>query len=325
MLGAALLTVATLGCGPAPAPGSRISATRVLGARVETAGDPTRVWPRPGETALLTWLVVGPAAPRPLAWSFFAVACPHDRDTFGCVQRQPRTPVATTSGASDGSAPPTFELVVPDAAALGAVGADRLVVGGVICAGGAVLDPEAAAWSRCQTSAGQVVDEADVLQTIALAVDAEGNAPPTLTDDPFTWDDVPWTAGASDSVTAGGGGACADDATLPRVAWGEDPHRVIVTADAADRDALDSVDPPRREGLQLSAFATHGSFESQFAGVATTDAAATTPLRVDWTPPSESDVPAVGFTVRFTFVLRDLRGGIDWQTRTVCLLPSSAP
>jgi len=34
-------------------------------------------------------------------------------------------------------------------------------------------------------------------------------------------------------------------------------------------------------------------------------------------------VPSEGRLVRFVFVLRDLRGGIDWTTRTICLVPKA--
>jgi hypothetical protein len=32
-------------------------------------------------------------------------------------------------------------------------------------------------------------------------------------------------------------------------------------------------------------------------------------------------VPAEGQVVRFTFVVRDMRGGVDWLGRSLCVLP----
>ena len=87
-------------------------------------------------------------------------------------------------------------------------------------------------------------------------------------------------------------------------------------ADAADRDA--------GEALQLSVFATAGSFDSQFSGVLARDTSPATEMKLLWTPPAASEVPAGGRLVRFVFVLRDLRGGIDWQTRALRLVPPPA-
>jgi hypothetical protein len=51
-----------------------IENSRVLGARVEAAGEPTRAEIAPGETATVNWLVADPAPLRPLAWAF--AICP---------------------------------------------------------------------------------------------------------------------------------------------------------------------------------------------------------------------------------------------------------
>jgi len=199
-----------------------------------------------------------------------------------------------------------------------------------------VRDRDAAAWSRCATAAADQagpIDETDVQATVFIQLGPTGNAPPTLGDDPFTWDGAPWTAGADDPVNGGGGAPCAGDPIMAEVAPGGPARTILVTADAADRETIPPADGatasasaapgPGREGLQLSALGTAGAFDSQFAGVESTDPAPATDMKLKWTPPAKGDVdvPAAGATVRFVFVLRDLRGGIDWQTRTACLVP----
>lgn len=329
-------------------PGSRLDATRVLGARVQTVADSTQVWPRPGESFRVTWLVAGPAAPRPLAWAFRATACAANQDAVAC--RAGGVPVAaTTGGGVSGSSPgglppaglPALELTVPDAATVFARAITKIIVEGVLCGGGAVGDLDAPAWARCAatpTDDGDTVDETDVEATVVVRLGDDGNHAPTVGDDALSFGGQPWTAGAGDAPSAGGGGACADAPEAPMVAARRDDdddqtHAVVLVTDATDREthpvSMPAPGAPatEREALQLSAFATAGSFESQFGAVENADAAPAPAITVDWTPPTTKDlsVPDGGRLVRFVFVLRDLRGGIDWATRTVCLTPPRAP
>jgi len=342
--------VGAAGCAGDAAPASRIVSVRVLGARIEVAGDPARTVPRPGESAHITWLTVAPGAPRPLAWSFFAVTCPAGDDAAGCLTTRAALPLAAPAGESDGHTPPTLDVVVPALDSPDDAGVDRVIIGGVVCGGGAVADPAGPPWSRCASAAsdgGAAVDETDVVLAMALQVGAAGdNAPPTLADDPITWDGkvddasgavtggMAWTAGATDPFDTVADQPCATAPGAPAVAAGKGSVTIVVAADAADREATP---PPAgttgagREGLQLSVFSTRGTFDSHFAGVESDDARATTPMTLEYTPPKSGDVdfpadlPPEGRTVRFFFVLRDLRGGIDWQARTLCLLPPGAP
>jgi hypothetical protein len=326
LLVAAAAAWAAGGCGPNALPGSRIATTRVLGARVEAAGDPTRTDPRPGETATVTWLVVEPAGVRPLAWSFLAVPCPRGDEAARCLVEQPRLPVDAPSGAGEGATPPVLALNVPPLDGPGEGDVDRVVVGGVVCAGGAVADPEGAPWSRCAGTphdGGASVDETDLQLAVALEIGDAGNAPPTLGDDPITWNGTPWGAGTDDALITPADQPCATAPDAPAATAGGPETPVVVGADAGDREP--------GESLQLSVFSTRGTFDTQFAGVAAGDQRPTTTMTLSYTPPKEGDVdyPAAfvagaapdGVTVRFFFVLRDLRGGIDWQARTLCLLP----
>ena len=326
----ALGLVGLSACAGDTTPGSRLATTRVLGARITAGDDPARTWPRPGETALVDWVVAGPR-PRALAWSFRTTACAAAMDDDDCVAGGAGVPPAAPSasdGHSDGSTPPTLSVTAPGADA-GEV--DRLIVSGVICAGGAVADAAAAPWSRCASvpEDGQpTVDETDVRLTIRLQRGASGNAPPSLADDVLTWDGQPWQGGAGDPSLSSADGACAADAATPAVVRSDDEHEVIVTVDAADREPIPveaggAPGAPARESAQVSAFATLGSFATQFGTVLSADTRATSPLRFKWTPPSvsEAGLDASGRLVRFVFVLRDGRGGLDVGTRAVCLVP----
>jgi hypothetical protein len=42
---------------------------------------------------------------------------------------------------------------------------------------------------------------------------------------------------------------------------------------------------------------------------------------VIWRHPDADEVPEDGLTVRFWFVVRDGRGGMDWVERAVCVVP----
>ena len=318
------------GCSSDVVPGSRLSTTRVLGARVTVGGDAARTWPRPGETALARWIVAGPK-PRPLAWSFTARACLAAMDDDRCRTEGAAVPPAAPdsgSGSSDGTTLPTLSVTAPP----GAV--DRLIIAGVICAGGAVADPAAPAWQRCGSAAsddGGSVDETDVQLTIPVQLGDDGNASPSLGDDVITLGAAAWSSGAGDTNLSASGGPCADDASQPHVALVDDQkHEVVVEIDAADRERIapSAEDPasPVREAAQLSAFATLGSFQTQFRTVLAEDERPTTPLDFKWTPPSKTDaaVEAEGRLVRLVFVLRDGRGGLDVTTRTLCLVPPAA-
>jgi len=331
LFGLAFLSFNAEGCADDTIPGSRIAATRVLGARVETAADPNQTQPAPGEIAQVTWLVTGPRAPRPLAWAFQAWACDDTLDADHCAQSE--TPLNVVGfGSSDGLTAPQLNVTAPDASAVTSKALTHLLIRGVICAGGRVASVDAAPWARCSTSVtdgGARVDETDVQMTVALRQDA-GNRPPSLTDNPITWGGASWTSGIGESPTAGGDGECAAAPGALIVPIDDKDHDIVVASDAEDREtyvpaAQDAATIPAavREALQLSAFATAGSFDSQFEGIASTETNPAPSFALKWTPPdTKSDpIPATGRLVRFIFVLRDLRGGIDWSTRTLCLVP----
>jgi hypothetical protein len=104
-------------------------------------------------------------------------------------------------------------------------------------------------------------------------------------------------------------------------AGGADVVLRVATA-ASDRESYVRTDgSTAREGLRLSFFATAGELARQFASVAADDPDDAPVVEMKWTPPAEADVPAEGLEVRFIIVVRDLRGGVDFTERSVCVRP----
>src|SRR6516164_7591873 len=68
-IGIPLLLAAAAGCNNDLPLASELTATRVMGARVQVASDPGRAEVTPGESASVEWLVAGPTDPGPLPWA----------------------------------------------------------------------------------------------------------------------------------------------------------------------------------------------------------------------------------------------------------------
>jgi hypothetical protein len=101
------------------------------------------------------------------------------------------------------------------------------------------------------------------------------------------------------------------------VAGGPDVELRVITA-ASDRETyLDADGAPQREGLRLSFFTTAGELERQYDVIERDDPDEAPEAIVKLTPPRAADVPAEGMDLRLTFVVRDLRGGVDFTTRTL--------
>lgn len=320
MLGGLLLA----GCADEIEPASLIARPRVLAARVEPAGDSSRSWPRPAEAATITWLVVTPDAtrPRPLSWSLSACVAA----AVGGACRDGEAPFLTSTGDSDDGAPPVLAFTVPSEATLG--DASRLLITGAICVDGAAV-AGAGLGQRC-IGAGAV--ETDVALTVILERAAAQNHAPTLADDPITFDGAVWPGSAIGALPAADCAGAAAALGLPVVAATarDDKRHVEVASDAGDRETIpppagaETAASPAREALQLSHFSTGGELDRQFDAVEAADERAVAPLRVDWQPPKPAAVASAGgMAVTFYFVARDLRGGVDWTARSLCVTPAA--
>jgi hypothetical protein len=287
----ALALFGASGCDAPITPLELVDKTRVLGAKVEVADDPTRAAPLPGEAVTVRWLVAAPDPNAAFAYRFSA-----------CVARDAATELPSCAGdalADAESLEPTSEAPsIAFAAPADASGDERLAVLGAVCpAGHALVEGAELGCSEGARPAAASVD---------FAMD-DGNHPnsnPTLTDVALDQGSLPDTGGATD---------CAE---LPTFKAGK--HRLAVELGPDARDPIEPVNPgdPTRESLLLSYFVTWGELDHAFTAIDSGSNA--TGGSVLWTAPPHGTGPTF---VRLFFVVRDGRGGSDFTERRVCVVP----
>lgn len=190
-------------------------------------------------------------------------------------------PVAEASGSAS---EPALQLEVPEGA--------RLLTAGAFCSAGDVeLGPDAET-SRCVAS-----DAAQVLASYEISLAGPTNEPhrhPDLQDATLRLEGAPW---AEDDIPCVRRGA--------RVA-------VDLALRPEARDARPPEDPAGPwETLQVSHLSTDGKFERPFSvlGGDTEDL----DVFVEWEAPDRAT------TAHVYLVVRDLRGGVSWLQRRVCV------
>ncbi len=307
VLGAIAAMVLAVGCSNDLPVASVLERTRVLGARVEVAADPGRAEVAPGEAASVAWLVAGPSAPATLDWAF-ALCTTGGADCADAPQ-----PIAAGSGA-----PVVVPFTTPDAAALGT---DLLpLMLGVVCADGTVgVDPNA----PLPTCTGPGASGTPVRFTIPVTPDgATPNRHPVFTNDVIELEGAAWDPA---TATAATGDACDATTGLPVVTATAVGAAVVqqhirIVSDGDDREPFtpEGAAAAQLEELQISNFTTAGKFESSYAAIFATDTRPDADVTVKWEPPKAVTVAAGGQVVTFHFVVRDLRGGLDWTSRALC-------
>jgi hypothetical protein len=259
--------------------------TRVLAARAEVAGEPERATPRPGEEVSARLFVVGPqAAPPPIYWQLDA--CVAAATTTGVARC--RETVASAGGASAGGtgAPPAIAWAMPELAP----DASFYVVG-IVC--DEPLADTSAPWPAWHCAGGK-----RNLVSFAIMPEAQGpNHNPAIERDLLTLDDGEWV-----SVSDGCGGDALEVASASE-------HRLRWSVSGANRESAHG----GREAALLSHFVTGGELERAFSHIESTEAAA----ELKWSAPAVA--AGERLVISFHFVVRDLRGGSDWTTRTVCV------
>jgi hypothetical protein len=290
-----ILMIAATACDTTVDPATLIARDRVLGAKVTVGADATRAWPRPGETATVTWVSASPG-PAP-TFSWILAACPAATNSGAPTCAGPVFATSQTSGTA-----PALQLAIPDE-----VETDSIVVLGAICASGAPV-VEATFAASCDD--GSLVDRVSL--HIFVAHDEATNHNPDIADAPFTIAGATWAA--PEGIGCRG--------TLPEVTAGPAQTVLGVAFAAADREtfAVTGDPTPHREELQLSAFTTAGELIQQFAYAEADDTRPRSQLTFAWKTPSTSEIPDDGLPVTFTFVVRDLRGGLDATTRELCVV-----
>lgn len=317
---------------------------RVVAARVEVQGNPGRANPSPQDTIHLSLLVIDRGAPPSenpdvpaltpplLQWDFLPCVPAPTRigapicqipiePCEGCTARPPGDPLAL----------PVFGFEVPTADVLEPAQAGSVIVQGAICADGppAPLD----AILRFVFGETEVLDPCEDPEREGRFVSVEI----PIEDDPanpnlnpeierVNLDGMPWPPpydqGVPRFAPRTGCKAALDALT-------EDERRAHPTAgDSASTLNLfvtpGSFQTYASEGeelieeIQVSWLADAGGFDSSFSFI--TDPARS--VLTSWSPPSSA--PERGLLVRFTFVIRDGRGGTDHVQRGLCILPPAA-
>lgn len=147
---------------------------------------------------------------------------------------------------------------------------------------------------------------------------------------------VPWPARDPNLPLPWNG--CASDPSLLQVATGSGEHTLRARFDPSDRELYQyeiestGVIEVRtdRESLLLSHALTRGGGELDryFSKLYPEEPDAEAEISFTYTPPKQSAegelrVPENGRLVRFYFTLRDERGGLDFTTRELCLVPGA--
>lgn len=130
---------------------------------------------------------------------------------------------------------------------------------------------------------------------------------------------------------------CAADPNLLQVRAGGEEHTIRLRFDASDRERyqyeieVNSENTLRdgRESLLIShALSTQGGELTRFFSLLDDPDEGEAEISVGYKPPeardnSEQRVPENGRLVRFYFTLRDQRGGVDFATRELCVMPGA--
>jgi hypothetical protein len=124
--------------------------------------------------------------------------------------------------------------------------------------------------------------------------------------------------------------------TLPKLHAETKDYKIYVRLDPADRETYEreiranegtEIEETREEIVISHAITTKGGKVDSYSSVVRNDAPEEeAEIEVEYTPPRQSDegdehIADSGRLVRFYFALRDQRGGVDFTTRELCVLP----
>lgn len=322
-------------CSESFLPASAVDDLRVIGARIDVEGAPGRANPSPEDEVLASILVIDRGPLPPLTWSFVACVPTPTRigvpicgtlieGCDGCVGPPP----------SDPSALPVLRFRVPSEEDLEAVEAREVLLQGVVCGEGVpsadailqFLSGESDDLAPCEDAEGKPIVSEDgsvgrfVTVQIPIERDAEDpNLNPGIQNiflNGSAWP-PPYAEGVPrEAPTTGCGDALSPEERDQQPRAGSAPLTVNLglTPGSLQSFTIDGQD--FTEEIQVSWLADGGGFEVAFSFIT---APASTVL-TQWQPFSE--VGQGGRLVRFNFVVRDGRGGLDRVERGLCVLPA---
>jgi hypothetical protein len=335
------LCVLAWACSDGLPPASSVTDLRAVAALVDLPSGPGRANPSPGDDTEVSVLVIDRGAPPSdnpvipaltpplLQWEF--VPCIPAPTRIGVPVCQ--TPIQPCEGCSgtppiDPLAFPVLGFQVPSVDALQAADASSVLVQGAICADGAPAPFDAVLRF--------VLGETDVLNpcedpkdegrfiTVQIPIEDDPDDPnlnpeiQTVTLNGSTWpppygDGVPRSAPRTGCRADLEGLTAQEQMAHPTAGSPSSTINLFVTPESLQPYVQN--DEQLTEEIQVSWLADGGSFGSSFSFI--TDPARSALL--SWEPPG--DAPEEGLLVRFTFVIRDGRGGTDFLQRGLCILP----
>jgi hypothetical protein len=290
----AVAALASMGCDDALSSVELIDKTRIVAARVEVAGDPSRAAPLPGESVEVRFIVVAPEPEPALAFSLRSCLAV---ETRSAATQCASAPLATAASLDPVPGAPVIRFDAP----ADTLGNERLAVRASICPAGESLPNEDA--GRC--SGGS--DALDATVDFSMDDGMNPNSNPAFTS--VLFDGV---ALAPESATS------VDCATLTSVPRGG-KHTLRVELDDASRDPLpkETGADIERENLLVSYFIDQGDLDHAWSSIPSTSAVAAG--SAVWTAPASiGDAPRLA---RFVVVARDGRGGSDVVERRICVAP----
>jgi hypothetical protein len=336
-----------LACSESFPPASAVSEFRVVGAKVEVLGDEQRANPDPGDEVQVSLLAIDRGAlpsetpevpaltPAPLQWAL--VPCVPLPVTLGppiCLDPIEGCDGCVGPPADEPLATPVARFPVPSEAALEALDASSVSLQGVVCSNG-TPDPEAIrrfleGESDDLVPCGEPAAVPDTpiqgrFVTVTIPIEdapSDPNLNPELLN--VLLDGASWPPPYDQAVPrAAARTGCASELegltqeqrdAHPRA--GDQPSSVdlYVTQESLQTFALGGQDFV--EELQVSWLGDGGGFERTFSFI--TDPARS--VLTQWQP--SQSVAEDGELVRFNFVIRDGRGGVDWVERGLCILPA---
>ena len=290
MIAAAIISSAA-GCNGDFDPGSRVTDLRVLAVRADAP------YAAPGQTVHLDALAVDPAE-RAITWGWGLCVNPASSTAPACLAALGGSTVLI------GKDMASFDFALPSdvITRLPAEGAARASVGAVVaaCPGELTLQSGAVPL-RCVDASGRTLgtDEYVIGVKRVFARETDRNENPVVTG--VTWDGAEWLAADVKEVVA-----CGETGNDFDACSSSEQHTIAVALPAASVESgVDSFGAPFEEQVVVQYYATEGIFEH--------DVRLASDTTNRWTARSQS----ASRTVTMWFVLRDDRGGVTWETRTV--------
>ena len=327
-------TLGTQGCADDFDPGSLIQDLRVLGVSAEVVGDDERTQPRLAEEVQLSVITFAPEENPSFTWTMFA--CLTEGAIFGGLGDCVGEPLASELVDELTEEAPNLRFTIPEDAL---EFASQVIVLGVVCPVGVPsLDDLGSDEADFAGNLCRDPDDPGEPFTATVNIDTgQGNQRPRFTEDAISVDGQPWPpldstspdcADPEEGVPVFSRASLAEEGEgefrdLPIRITGfsrEDLEEFTVIGDSPPREI------PQQESLQISHFTTAGELERQFSAIDDEENEEDLDLspEVDWSLPDLEELPelpASGVAVRFAFLVRDGRGGIDSTNRALCIIP----